>query len=147
MRKTIRISVAVFVIAVVVAQAVRISTVNPPVVGDIAAPAPVDAILRRACYDCHSNQTVWPWYSHIAPVSWLLANDVEEGRRELNFSTWSTYDATKRAKKLTETAKEVGEGEMPPWYYVLVHSDAKLADTDRETLRAWTVEETGKLTR
>lgn len=147
MRKAIRIGVAVFVVAVVVAQAVRISTVNPPVVGDVAAPAPVDAILRRACYDCHSNQTVWPWYSHIAPLSWLLANDVEEGRRELNFSTWSTYDAKKRAKKLTETAKEVGGDEMPPWYYVLVHSDAKLADTDRETLRAWTVEETGKLTR
>lgn len=147
MRKAIKISVVLFVVAVVVAQVVRINTVNPPVEEDVAAPQPVDAILRRACYDCHSNQTVWPWYSQIAPVSWLLANDVEEGRRELNFSSWNTYDAKKRAKKLAETAKEVGEGEMPPWYYVLVHSDAKLADTEREALRAWTVEETGKLPR
>jgi hypothetical protein len=83
---------------------------------------------------------VWPWYSQIAPLSWLLANDVKEGRRELNFSKWSTYDAKRRAKKLTEIAKEVGEGEMPPWYYVLVHSDAKLAGTDRDTVRVWTLE-------
>ena len=147
MRKAISISLVVFVVALVGAQAVRINTVNPPVEGDVAAPPPVDTILRRACYDCHSNQTVWPWYSQIAPLSWLLANDVKEGRRELNFSKWSTYDAKKRAKKLTEIAKEVGEGEMPPWYYVLVHSDAKLAGTDRDTVRVWTLEEAGKLAR
>jgi len=147
MRKAIKISVAVFVVAVVVAQAVRINTVNPPVEADVAAPPPVDTILRRACYDCHSNQTVWPWYSQMAPVSWLLANDVKEGRRELNFSTWGAYDAKRRAKKLAETAKEVAKGAMPPWYYILAHSDAKLTDADRETLRAWTVEETGKLPR
>lgn len=147
MRKAIRISIAVFVVAVVLAQVVRINTVNPPIEGDVSASLPVNTILRRACYDCHSNQTVWPWYSQIAPVSWLVAHDVKEGRRELTFSKWSTYNAKKRTKKLKEIAKEVGEGAMPPWYYVLVHSDAQLADADRETLRAWTVEETGKLAR
>jgi hypothetical protein len=145
MRKAIRISLTVFVVVVVLAQAVRINMVNPPIEGDVTALPPVDTILRRACYDCHSNQTVWPWYSQVAPVSWLLAHDVKEGRRELNFSKWSTYDAKKRTKKRTEIAKEVGKGAMPPWYYVLVHSDAHLADADRETLRAWTVEKTGEL--
>jgi cytochrome c551/c552 len=108
---------------------------------DVGAPPEVAAILRRACYDCHSNETVWPWYAGVAPVSWLLAHDVQEGRAELNFSTWDTYDAARRKKKLKETAEEVAEGEMPPWLYVLMHPDARLDATARERLRAWTAGE------
>ena len=92
-----------------IAQAFRIDTTNPPVEQDVAAPPAVAAVLRRACYDCHSNETVWPWYSHVAPVSWLLARDVREGRAELNFSVWDSYEAKKKAKKLKETAEEVVE--------------------------------------
>ena len=131
----------------VAAQAFRIDRTNPPVQQDVAAPPEVDVLLRRACYDCHSNETVWPWYSHVAPVSWLLARDVREGRRELNFSTWDAYDTKKKTKKLKETAEEVAEGEMPPWFYVMVHRRAALSPADAERLRTWTAEEMAKLGR
>ena len=131
----------------VIAQAFRIDRTNPPIVQDVAAPPEVDGLLRRACYDCHSNETVWPWYSHVAPVSWLLARDVREGRRELNFSTWNAYDAAKKDKKLKESIDETVEGEMPPWFYVAVHRHAALSPTDVERLREWTAAERAKLLR
>ena len=128
----------------VAAQVVRVDRTNPPLEQDVAAPPEVDVVLRRACYDCHSNETVWPWYSDVAPLSWFLARDVREGRRELNFSTWNAYDAKKKAKKLKETAEEVAEGEMPPWFYVAAHRHAALSPADAERLRAWTAEELAK---
>src|SRR6185369_314098 len=109
---------------------VPVERTNPPVETDLQAPPPVHAILRRACYDCHSNETVWPWYSHVAPVSWLLARDVREGRRELNFSTWDAYDAKKKDKTLKESIEEAVEGEMPPWFYVALHRDAASSPAD-----------------
>lgn len=134
-------------VALVIAQAFRIEKTNPPAQQNVATPPEVAAVLRRACFDCHSNETVWPWYSNLAPVSWLLARDVREGRRELNFSTWNAYDAKNQAKKLRETAKEVAEGEMPPWLYLALHRDAALSQADVERLRAWTAEEMAKLGR
>jgi len=131
----------------VAAQVVRVDRTNPPVEQDVAAPPEIDVVLRRACYDCHSNETVWPWYAQVAPISWLLARDVAEGRRELNFSTWNAYDAKKKTKKLKEAAEEVAEGEMPPWLYVAVHRDAAPSPADAERLRAWTAEERAKLAR
>jgi hypothetical protein len=89
------------------------------------------------CYDCHSNEPVWPWYSHVAPFSWLLARDVREGRAELNFSTWNRIATQQRVKKLKESWEEVAEGEMPPWFYLGVHRDAVLSAEDRSVLRDW----------
>ncbi len=120
------------------AQLVRPAADNPPVADDVAAPPPVDGILRRACYDCHSNETSWPWYASMAPLSWLVAHDVREGREEVNFSTWNAYDARARRKKLAKSAAEVSEGKMPPWYYLLVHPEARLGEAERTALRAWT---------
>jgi cytochrome c551/c552 len=133
--------------ALVIAQAFRIDKTNPPAQQNVAAPPEVAAVLRRACYDCHSNETVWPWYSNVAPISWLLARDVREGRRELNFSAWNAYDAKKQAKKLKDTAKEVAKGGMPPWLYTAMHPHAALSQIDAERLRAWTAEEKAKLGR
>lgn len=133
--------------ALVIAQAFRTDKTNPPAQQNVAAPPEVAAVLRRACYDCHSNETVWPWYSNVAPISWLLARDVREGRRELNFSAWNAYDAKKQAKKLKETAKEVANGGMPPWLYTAMHPHAALSQIDAERLRAWTAEEKAKLGR
>lgn len=129
-------------VAVVLAQLVPVARTNPPVSADVAPPADVAATLRRACYDCHSNETVWPWYSRVAPVSWLVAHDVDEGRDELNFSAWGAYDAVKRRKKLNETVKEITEGEMPPWYYVVMHPPARLSPADVERVRGWAIAET-----
>jgi hypothetical protein len=82
-----------------------------------------------ACFDCHSNQTYWPWYAYVAPVSWLVLHDTEEGRRHLNFDEFD-----RRQKNAKEAADEVESGEMPPWYYALMHGRARLSDADKTTL-------------
>ena len=78
-------------------QLVPISRTNPPVETEIAAPANVQAILTRSCYDCHSNKTAWPWYSHVAPVSWLVASDVSGARKKMNFTPWNAYSIHQQA--------------------------------------------------
>jgi hypothetical protein len=125
------------VLALIVMQFVPVERSNPPVEEEVPAPANVRAMLRRACYDCHSNETRWPWYSHVAPVSWLVAHDVHEARKHLNFSTWNQYNPKRQARKLNEVWEEVDEGEMPLWYYLAVHRDAVLSDADRALLREW----------
>jgi hypothetical protein len=120
------------------AQLVPVSRTNPPVESEVDAPPEVRAVLQRSCYDCHSHATRWPWYAWIAPVSWLLAHDVAEGREHLNFSTWGRYDAAERAENLEEIAEMVEEGEMPPWFYLPLHRDAPLSPADLATLTAWT---------
>jgi len=132
MTKTKMAVVAGLVLAAV--QLVPVSRTNPPVTAPVPAPPEVQAILRRACYDCHSHETVWPLQAYLAPLSWLVAHDVKEGRQELNFSAWDRVDKAKIAKKLP---KEVGEGEMPPWFYVLAHPSARLGDAERKTLTDW----------
>ena len=118
-------------------QFMPLDRLNPPVEVEVPALADVRVILRRACYDCHSNETVWPWYSQVAPFSWLVARDVRKGREELNFSTWNRITAKQQVKKLKESWKEVAKGEMPPWFYVTFHSDATLSERDRLALRNW----------
>jgi hypothetical protein len=125
------------IVAFALAQFARIDRTNPPVESDVPAPSEVKAALRRACYDCHSNETHWPWYSHVAPVSWLLAYDVVEGREELNFSTWQRYDAARQQKKLRETIATLNEGEMPPGVYTVMHPASRLAEADRQAIVAW----------
>jgi hypothetical protein len=137
MRKWIAVVGLALLIALVAIQFVPVQTSNPPVTGDVPTSPPVKTVLRRACYDCHSNETQWPWYSRIAPISWLLARDVREGRAELNFSTWNQYSTQQQVKKLKESWEEVAEGEMPPWFYVPAHRDARLSAQDRALLRQW----------
>lgn len=137
MRRALKMLGLGVVAFLIVAQLVPIDRTNPPVENDVGAPPEVDRVLRAACYDCHSNETAWPWYSRVAPVSWLLAYDVKEGRRELNFSTWHRYDAGRRGKKLKEIVETLNDGEMPPWYYAMMHPQARLAEPDRQALLAW----------
>ena len=119
------------------AQLVPVARTNPPVESDVPAPPEVKAVLRRACYDCHSHETVWPAQAYLAPASWLVAHDVKEGREELNFSLWGRMDPQRTAKKARKLRSEVGEGDMPPWYYVLAHPAARLSDADRALLTSW----------
>jgi len=101
-------------------------------------PADVSTILRNSCYDCHSNETVYPWYAHVAPVSWLVNHDVSEGREELNFSEWDNLKLTKKAKMLDKISEEVvEEGDMPMAIYVVLHKKAKLSDADRKKIGEW----------
>lgn len=130
--------IALGVVAVLVLmQLYRPEKTNPPVTGEVDAPAEVKSLLRRACYDCHSHETKWPWYSNVAPVSWVVAHHVDEGRRELNFSTWASYEPKKRAHKLEEAEELVQSGEMPMKGYVALHAEAKLTDAEMQTLLAW----------
>jgi len=103
----------------------------------MTVPPEVAGILTRACQDCHSNQTVWPWYSRIAPVSWLTIHDVNEGRGELNFSEWSRYTARRQDRKLKEICEQVERGEMPMPIYTVTHPQAKLTASDRKTICVW----------
>ena len=137
MRKMLVIIVLSLAAALILAQWIPTGRRNPPVTLDIPTAPEVKAVLKQSCYDCHSNETIWPWYSSVAPISWFVVRDVNEGREELNFSTWDQYSAKERVEKRHESWEEVEEGEMPPWFYTAVHRDAKLSPDDRVILRAW----------
>ncbi|GEN77122.1 heme-binding domain-containing protein [Chryseobacterium hagamense] len=97
-------------------------------------PPEVASILNRSCYDCHSNETRYPWYSNIAPSSWILKNHIDEGRKELNFSTFAVYEPKRQAHKLQECIEMVEKKEMPLPSYFIGHQDAKLTDEQRKIL-------------
>ena len=104
--------------------------VNPPVTMEPAWDTPrTRELADRACFDCHSNATRWPWTSHVAPLSWLIQHDVDEGRQHLNFSEFD-----RRQKNAEDAAEEFAEGEMPPKQYLLAHSEARLSDAERSDL-------------
>ena len=125
---------------IVIMQFFRIDMENPSVNAEddfIAITSPNDevkSILRNACYDCHSNETVYPWYAQIAPVSWWLKNHIDEGRGELNFSEWGTYKDRRAKHKLKESIELVEEGEMPLSSYTWTHGDAVLSNDQKELL-------------
>lgn len=130
---------ALLIVALLLAQFVPAARSNPPEHGAAVAPPEVQAVLQRACYDCHSNETVWPWYSKVAPASFVIANHVREGRKELNLSLWDQYNDQRKTRKKREIAKQIDidKGEMPPWYYTPLHSDSKLSEKDRELILNW----------
>jgi hypothetical protein len=106
------------------------SYTNPPATGEPMWDSQATRDLaHRACFDCHSNETVWPWYAHVAPMSWLLARDVNGGRRHLNFTEWN--QPQKHAK---DVKNEVMSGDMPPWFYLPMHPLAKLTDAEKQAL-------------
>jgi hypothetical protein len=103
---------------------------NPPVTGEPAWDSPVTrALAVRACFDCHSNETAYPWYSNVAPASWLLERHVSEGRRKFNFSTWGTG-----RQEAEHFARLIQSGEMPGWDYLLMHPEARLTDLEKQQL-------------
>jgi hypothetical protein len=120
-----------------IAQFKTIRRTNPPLKGDLAAPPQIKTLLRGVCYDCHSNETRWPWYTYIAPVSWLVAHDVERGRQELNFSEWGSYYPATRRRKLQWMDRALREESMPPWIYRVLHPGAGLTQQDLMALEQW----------
>jgi hypothetical protein len=122
-----------------------VSTRNPPVVAEPAwDSAATRALAARACFDCHSNETRWPWYTRVAPMAWLVARDVAEGRETLNFSAWGTAgsgdegdegdEGEERGEALEELAEVIREGEMPPASYLLLHPEARLTPDEQQQL-------------
>jgi len=133
----VRLAVFVALLSFAGLQLVPVERTNPPVKSDLSAPAEVKEILRRACYDCHSHETRWPWYSYVAPLSWWVVSHTEDGRADLNFSVWPTFDFESEAHALDDIWQQVSKGEMPLRSYTLVHRDAILTDSERELLLEW----------
>ena len=136
----IRVRWAAAAIAVVLAgmQLVRPERTNPRVIEDLTlaaqyeVPADVRQVLERACGDCHSNRTKWPWYSHVAPASWLLADHVQDGRRHFNMDDFTEEMSIK------DICQEIRVGSMPPKSYLLLHPEGKLSGAEIQTVCAWT---------
>jgi hypothetical protein len=139
MKRLIRSVTLLLLLGMAASQLIRPNTVNPPVDptrslwNDHRVDPRVADILRRACADCHSHETTWPWYSKISPVSWLVARHVIQGRAKLNFSEWS--GAT--ADQLEEIADSIDKQKMPMASYLLIHPKGRLSKEDREVLLAW----------
>ncbi len=133
MRKGFLVAVSLLLLM----QLVRCERTNPPVTGEIETPPDVREVLQRSCYDCHSNLTRWPWYSRVAPISWLLHRDVVEGRRHLNFSEWDKVPAEKRGKRIAACGREVKSGDMPLWFYLPLHPAARLSEADKALVEKW----------
>lgn len=138
--KRILLTLAVLLVA---AQVVRPARTNPTVDPKLeisavhtGSPAAI-GILERSCNDCHSNRTVWPWYSSVAPASWLVTSDVREGRSEMNLSEWGAYSQEKRQKLLGKMCEEVTEGDMPGALYASIHPQARLTGADVQTVCAF----------
>lgn len=130
-------------VAIVAVQFVCVDRSNPAARSDLSAPPVVKDALERGCFDCHSNQTRWPWYSAVAPFSWWIHYEVEEGRRRFNFSSWRDYtsDPGTEDQKLEEVARLIASGAMPPWYYLAMHPQARLTPEERIAITRWIADE------
>lgn len=135
MKTLIRYACIAFSVVFLGIQLVPVPRANPSVISDVDAPLEVKEILRQSCYDCHSNETEWPWYSYVAPVSWLVAYDVKEGREELNFSNWDVHRGD--SHMMEEIIEEIAEREMPMPTYLITHSKASIDAHEMELLKAW----------
>lgn len=120
-----------------IAQFVPVDRSNPPVTADFDGPPEIRAVLRAKCYDCHSHETTWPWYSWVAPMSWGVSDHVRDGRRELNFSQWGEYSASKQEDKIGEIYDEVFDGYMPLPSYLLIHPETKVTPEELALFERW----------
>ena len=150
-KKVLKIVLIVLAAAFVIIQFIRPTMTNPPenqpdtLEASTNVPPDVETIFTRSCADCHSHRTIYPWYSYVSPVSWLLADDINGGRGELNLSTWNTTDVKRRIRKLDKICEEIQNGEMPLKQYLWIHWNAKLSQNDINTLCAWTEAEKQRL--
>ena len=141
----------VIVAALGVGQAFRPNRTNPPVdptktlAATLHPPATIMANLDRGCRDCHSSDTMWPWYTNVSPLSWWIVHHVNEGRGEVSFSEWGTLDVRRQFKKLGDICEQVEKGDMPIESYLLIHSEAQLDDEERRQICDWTKSEQATL--
>jgi cbb3-type cytochrome oxidase cytochrome c subunit len=145
-----RIGIA-FIVIFIVIQVFQINkTINPvneqtDFIAVTQTNPEVATILKNACYDCHSNQPTYPWYTSVAPVSWWIKNHINEGSKHLNFSIWQTYTVKRKDHKLEECVEMIEEGEMPMNSYTWMHPEAKLTDAQKQLLIDWFKAEKAKL--
>lgn len=143
MRPVFKLSLLLLLATFAAAQTVRPERTNPPsqpaeaLAATMPVPAEVAAILDRACRDCHSNETRWPWYSHVAPASWLVIDHVNHGRSHFNYSAWARYSPREKAGLLEGSCELARKGAMPMPSYLRLHPSAALSPHDVATLCAW----------
>lgn len=142
----------IIIAAIVLIQLYRPARTNPQenaaltLQANAQVPADVNATFERSCNDCHTYRTVWPWYSNVAPISWFLVSDVNDGRRHFNMSEWGKASPERQQKKLSEVCEEVEEGEMPLKQYTWIHKVASLDRPQRENICEWTKAEQARIT-
>ena len=140
MRRRILLIIIIILIAIQFIRPAKNQS-NDVLTSDIShvytVPQNVSVILKKACNDCHTNNTLYPWYAHIQPVGWWLNHHIEEGKDELNFNEFGAYAVPRQYHKLEEVVEQVKEGEMPIWSYTLIHTNAKLTDEEKQTLINW----------
>ena len=140
MKRKIALFLAASIAALGLLQFTNPVRTNPPAARDLLTVAPLSpaiaAVLRAACYDCHSHETQWPWYSRVAPSSWLVVADVREGREHLNFSDWPSAPE-RAAKKFDRISEVLDYREMPPKKYTLFHPEAQISERQRQELLDW----------
>ncbi|MBM9501852.1 heme-binding domain-containing protein [Leptospira sp. 201903071] len=127
----------VLITAVVLLQFLPLSVPSGKNENEIQTVDEVKKILKKSCYDCHSDLTVWPWYTKVFPINVYLYHHVEEGKAELNFSEWETLSKKEKAKKGDEILEALEEGEMPLGDYVLLHPNSKISKEELEILKNW----------
>lgn len=135
--KTVKTIIIIVAAAFIAIQFVPVNRDNPAGPDTFNAPADVKKIIERSCYDCHSNKTRWPWYAHVAPVSWAVAGHVHEGRRRLNFSNWQNMPAKNQWSKREILSDEIEEGGMPLPQYLPMHPDARLSEKEKQAVYKW----------
>ncbi len=149
MKKKLKWVLALLLAAFLLLQLTNPARTNPPVVSDMMATSPpppqIAAMLHAACYDCHSHETKWPWYSRLAPMSWLIADDVNDGRNNLNLSKWPADQPDRAARKLGMMSDAIGDGQMPPTKYTAIHADARLTASQQQELTDWLDTEAARL--
>jgi hypothetical protein len=151
MRRALKWLLAVLAAAAVAAQFFNPALTNPPVapgkdmMASNAPPAEIAALLHQACYDCHSDATRWPWYSHVSPVSWFVAGHVQDARDAMNFSEWPHDDAYKAGKRWAKISHRVDEGSMPLPSYTWMHPASRLTAAQRKQLSDWAAKEADSL--
>ncbi len=143
MKKALYIILALLIIIQFIPANLPETTTDNPndlIANNIDIPEDVKSILKESCYDCHSNETHYPWYSYVAPISFLVSRDTKVGREELNFSHWESYKKTDKAGALDGIYDAVSEGEMPMKIYTIIHRDASLSDDEKGIISNWAEE-------
>jgi hypothetical protein len=138
-KRSTKIVMLLAVAALGAVQLVRVERTNRLGAGDPEASREVKWILRRACYDCHSTETRWPIWAYVAPMSWRVVADVERARQRVNFSDWAAYDRPHRMALRTLVGQVTARHQMPLWYYLTLHPDARLSHADMGALLAWSM--------
>ena len=132
-----KIFFSILLFALIAIQFVHINKANPKVRTDLQAPGKIKKILKESCYDCHSNETDWPWYSGVAPVSWFITGQVNDGRKRLNFSEWKVRPRSKAKEIKKKIYDKISKGEMPLQSYIYLHPASEITFNELQEIKKW----------